>query len=61
MTSAGLTFARAFTSAADYDDPVEGAEHGEVEYEITRKTWLASWLACRPGGSTTAAAPPPAT
>jgi RimJ/RimL family protein N-acetyltransferase len=42
MTSAGLTFARAFTSAADYDDPVDGAEQGEVEYEITRKTWLAS-------------------
>ncbi|MFJ9784030.1 GNAT family N-acetyltransferase [Amycolatopsis sp. NPDC101161] len=56
MTSAGLTFARAFTSATDYDDPVAGADQGEVEYEITR----ARWLACSPGGSTTAAAPPPA-
>ncbi|WP_155548765.1 GNAT family N-acetyltransferase [Amycolatopsis camponoti] len=57
MTSAGLTFKRAFTSAADYDDPVEGSEQGEVEYEITRERWLAS----PPGGSTTAPAPPPAT
>lgn len=57
MTSAGLTFARAFTSAADYDDPVEGSEQGEVEYEITRERWRA----CSPGGSTTAPAPPPAT
>ncbi|MEV4148486.1 GNAT family N-acetyltransferase [Amycolatopsis sp. NPDC049691] len=40
MTSAGLTFARAFTSAAEYDDPIEGAEQGEVEYEITRSHWL---------------------
>jgi RimJ/RimL family protein N-acetyltransferase len=40
MTSAGLTFARAFTSAVDYEDQIDGAEHGEVEYEITRKTWL---------------------
>jgi RimJ/RimL family protein N-acetyltransferase len=41
MTSAGLTFARAFTSAADYADPVPGAEQGEVEYEITRDRWRA--------------------
>ncbi|KDN19707.1 GNAT family N-acetyltransferase [Amycolatopsis rifamycinica] len=40
MASAGLTFARAFTSAAEYDDPIEGAEEGEVEYEITRRRWL---------------------
>ncbi|MEV6642028.1 GNAT family N-acetyltransferase [Amycolatopsis sp. NPDC051371] len=40
MASAGLTFARAFTSAEAYEDPVEGSEQGEVEYEITRKTWL---------------------
>jgi RimJ/RimL family protein N-acetyltransferase len=39
MASAGLTFARAFTSAAEYADPIEGAEQGEVEYEITRKRW----------------------
>ena len=61
MASAGLTFARAFTSATDYDDPVEGAERGEVEYEITRRTWLEPQRACSPAGSTTAPAPPPAT
>ncbi|OXM59256.1 GNAT family N-acetyltransferase [Amycolatopsis vastitatis] len=40
MASAGLTFARAFVSAAEYDDPIEGADQGEVEYEITRRRWL---------------------
>ncbi|MEO6087763.1 MAG: GNAT family N-acetyltransferase [Umezawaea sp.] len=39
MAAAGLTFARAFTSDGTYDDPVAGAEQGEVEYEITRSTW----------------------
>jgi len=39
MNSAGLTFARAFISGEPYDDPVPGAEHGEVEYEITRTAW----------------------
>lgn len=56
MASAGLTFARAFTSAVDYEDPVEGADQGEVEYEIRRERWRA----CSPGGSTTAPAQPPA-
>jgi RimJ/RimL family protein N-acetyltransferase len=41
MTAAGLSFARAFISADEYDDPVDGADEGEVEYEITRATWLA--------------------
>ncbi len=45
LASAGLTFARAFVSAEAYDEPVEGAEQGEVEYELTRAEWLAS----RPG------------
>jgi RimJ/RimL family protein N-acetyltransferase len=40
MESAGLTFARAFMTAEDYPDPIPGAENGEVEYEITRATWL---------------------
>jgi RimJ/RimL family protein N-acetyltransferase len=40
MQSVGLTFARAFMSGAPYPDPVPGAEHGEVEYELTRATWL---------------------
>ncbi len=37
MTSAGLTYARAFASS----ESIPGAEHGEVEYEITRQTYLA--------------------
>jgi hypothetical protein len=26
-------------SAEPYDDPIPGAEQGEVEYEITRTAW----------------------
>ncbi|WP_410561801.1 GNAT family N-acetyltransferase [Amycolatopsis sp. cmx-4-61] len=40
MASVGMTFARAFVSAAEYEDPAEGADQGEVEYEITRSRWL---------------------
>ncbi|MFJ7210562.1 GNAT family N-acetyltransferase [Amycolatopsis sp. NPDC098790] len=40
MASLGMTFARAFTSAAEYEDPVEGADQGEVEYETKRSHWL---------------------
>ena len=39
MAAAGLSFARAFISGDPYDDPVEGAEEGEVEYDITRTVW----------------------
>jgi RimJ/RimL family protein N-acetyltransferase len=35
MASAGLTYARAFDSS----ETIPGAEHGEVEYEITRDTY----------------------
>jgi len=38
-TAVGLTFARAFVSGEPYDDLVPGAEQGEVEYQITRRTW----------------------
>jgi RimJ/RimL family protein N-acetyltransferase len=40
MAAAGLSFARAFMSGELYDDPIPGAEDGEVECEITRTTWL---------------------
>jgi RimJ/RimL family protein N-acetyltransferase len=40
MAAVGLTFARGFISGEPYADPIPGAEHGEVEYEITRATWL---------------------
>jgi RimJ/RimL family protein N-acetyltransferase len=39
MAAVGLTFARAFVSGEPYADPVPGAEHGEVEYELTRARW----------------------
>jgi RimJ/RimL family protein N-acetyltransferase len=35
MNAVGLTFTRAFISSEPYDDPIPGAEQGEVEYEIT--------------------------
>ncbi|MEU6320549.1 GNAT family N-acetyltransferase [Streptomyces sp. NPDC047009] len=37
MEKSGLTFLRNFTG--DWPDPIEGSEHGEVEYEITRSDW----------------------
>jgi RimJ/RimL family protein N-acetyltransferase len=42
MQAAGLSFTRAFVSGEAYSDPIPGAGHGEVEYEITKATWLAS-------------------
>jgi RimJ/RimL family protein N-acetyltransferase len=38
MSSVGLRFVRTFVE--DYDVPVPGHEHGEVEYDITRERWL---------------------
>jgi RimJ/RimL family protein N-acetyltransferase len=38
MASVGLRYVRTF--AADWDDPIPGAEHGEVEYAITSEEWL---------------------
>ncbi|MEV6831532.1 GNAT family N-acetyltransferase [Amycolatopsis sp. NPDC051102] len=40
MASAGMTFARTFVSAEEYEVVLPGTEHGEVEYEITREHWL---------------------
>ncbi|SCE11576.1 Protein N-acetyltransferase, RimJ/RimL family [Streptomyces sp. Termitarium-T10T-6] len=37
MEKAGLTFVRAYTE--DWPEAIEGSEHGEVEYELTRATW----------------------
>jgi RimJ/RimL family protein N-acetyltransferase len=39
MASVGMEYVRTFH--LDWDDPVAGVEHGEVEYEITRGCWLA--------------------
>ena len=37
MEKAGLTFLRAYTE--DWPDAIEGSEHGEVEYVLTRAEW----------------------
>ncbi|MFX0592503.1 GNAT family N-acetyltransferase [Melissospora conviva] len=37
MEKAGLTFVRRFT--LDWPEPIEGSEHGEVAYELTRADW----------------------
>ena len=39
MASIGLRYVRTFT--ADWEEPIAGSEHGEVEYAITRDEWLA--------------------
>jgi RimJ/RimL family protein N-acetyltransferase len=37
LRKAGLTLVRTFTT--DWPDPIEGAEHGDVEYALTRPAW----------------------
>jgi RimJ/RimL family protein N-acetyltransferase len=37
MEKAGLRHVRTFYP--DWDDPIEGSEHGEVEYELRRADW----------------------
>ncbi|GGZ50658.1 GNAT family acetyltransferase [Streptomyces inusitatus] len=37
MEKSGLSFLRNFTG--DWPDVIEGSEHGEVEYELTRERW----------------------
>ncbi|MEV0255789.1 GNAT family N-acetyltransferase [Streptomyces sp. NPDC050732] len=37
MAKAGLSFLRTFTG--DWPEAIEGSEHGEVEYELTRTEW----------------------
>jgi len=38
MESAGLRYLRTFH--LQWDDPIPGTEHGEVEYELLREDWL---------------------
>ncbi|GAA1788292.1 GNAT family N-acetyltransferase [Luedemannella flava] len=40
MEKSGLRYVRTFH--LDFDDPIPGTEHGEVEYAITRDEWLAA-------------------
>jgi RimJ/RimL family protein N-acetyltransferase len=37
MEKAGLSLIRTFFE--DWPEPIEGAEHGDVEYAVTRQTW----------------------
>lgn len=37
MEKAGLTFLRHFTG--DWEEPIDGSEHGDVEYILTRSEW----------------------
>lgn len=37
MAKAGLSFVHTFTGG--WPEAIEGSEHGEVEYELTRTTW----------------------
>lgn len=37
MAAIGMQHVRTFER--DFDEPLPGAEHGEVEYAITRKQW----------------------
>ncbi|HEX4199805.1 MAG TPA: GNAT family N-acetyltransferase [Caulobacteraceae bacterium] len=47
MEKAGLVYGRTFH--LEWDDPIAGAEHGEVEYALTRAEWLTA-APCRDGG-----------
>jgi RimJ/RimL family protein N-acetyltransferase len=40
MERCGLTYVRTFH--LDWDDPIDGTEHGEVEYALTRADWFSS-------------------
>ena len=49
MTKLGMTHVR--TTVEEWDDPLPGAEFGEVRYEITREAWLAGRRAPAAGTS----------
>ena len=37
MERCGLRYVRTFH--LEWDDPIEGTEHGDVEYELTKADW----------------------
>jgi SAM-dependent methyltransferase len=43
MERCGLRYVRTFHLA--WDDPIEGTEHGEVEYELRRQDWATAGMA----------------
>lgn len=44
MEKIGMRYVRTYFPA--WDDPLPGADQGEVEYEMTRAMWIASRAAC---------------
>ena len=65
MEKAGLRFVRAFTG--DWPEAIEGSEHGEVEYELTRAddehgrpaaVSRSAWTGCRSSAAPGAPGPP---
>ncbi|MEY2453870.1 MAG: hypothetical protein QOD92_3444 [Acidimicrobiaceae bacterium] len=40
MERCGLTYVRTFH--LEWDDPIDGTEHGEVEYALSRDEWLSA-------------------
>jgi RimJ/RimL family protein N-acetyltransferase len=51
MEKAGLQYLRTFH--LEWDDPIPGTEHGEVEYELLREDWLRQPLGPSPRGGDT--------
>lgn len=49
MEKAGLRYARTFHE--EWPHPVEGAEHGEVEYALTKAGWKQGAAGHRPSGN----------
>ncbi|MGC9666189.1 GNAT family N-acetyltransferase [Planosporangium sp. 12N6] len=49
MAAVGMRYVRTFH--LDWEEPIAGSELGEVEYEITRRQWLARGEAGGPGPS----------
>lgn len=47
MNAVGMTYVRTFH--ADWDESIPGAQHGEVEYAITRSEWLRRITTSEPG------------
>jgi len=58
MEAAGLRLARCFQ--LQWDDPIEGVEHGEVEYEVRRVDWAAHAAAASGTRTMSVARMPPA-
>ena len=56
MEKAGLRYAR--TVHLNWPDPVDGNEHGDVEYRLRREDWLAQQPGTGPGPSPSRRRPP---